>query len=268
MDNEYINAQRWEDLIATHMPHLRIFDIQHKTSLFGNIINGETCQDLMNRFATLFWTKRKWFFTHQLYYLDSSNYGVFYSIQPYSANEITFGKNLWIFRDLIMNISNSMISLSQITKITINSEFICFSNIIKMLCSIPNCKELMLTSLSLERIDSSSLQCTEDFQSLSHTNNITNITIKSCDFKRVQLLVNLFPRLQHLHINELQQEFQSIIKYLLNTNENTRYLHSLFIRSISKIWIKKRKNIITEIKQQNDVSVKLPGDFGCYFWWK
>ncbi|CAF4070708.1 unnamed protein product [Adineta steineri] len=84
MDNEYINAQRWEDLIATHMPHLRIFDIQHKTSLFNNIINGETCRDLMNRFATLFWTKRKWFFTHQLYYLERSNYGVFYSIQPYS----------------------------------------------------------------------------------------------------------------------------------------------------------------------------------------
>ncbi|CAF3894820.1 unnamed protein product, partial [Adineta steineri] len=217
----------------------------HKTSLFGAVIDSKTCQDLMDRFTTLFWTKRKWFFTHQHYYLERSNHGFFYSIQPYS-----------------------MIPLSQLTKVTINSDSVCFSNIIKILYLIPNCKKLILTSLSSEGRDFSLLQCTKNFRYLSHKNTITNITIKSCKFKEVELLVSLCPRLQHLTINVLQEEFQSFIKYLLSNNGNTRYLHSLFIRSTGDIWIEKVMNIITEMKQQNDVSIKLDGYFGCYLWWE
>ncbi|CAF1276403.1 unnamed protein product [Adineta steineri] len=161
-----------------------------------------------------------------------------------------------------------MIPLSQLTKVTINSDSVCFSNIIKILYLIPNCKKLILTSLSSEGRDFSLLQCTKNFRYLSHKNTITNITIKSCKFKEVELLVSLCPRLQHLTINVLQEEFQSFIKYLLSNNGNTRYLHSLFIRSTGDIWIEKVMNIITEMKQQNDVSIKLDGYFGCYLWWE
>ncbi|UJR17676.1 hypothetical protein I4U23_004573 [Adineta vaga] len=309
MDNEYINAQKWERLITNHMTHLRIFDLQHETSS----INSLHCEHLMNQFSTLFWTERKWFFTHEHNYSGRSNQGLFYSIEPYRrkdyilnnianqcnysyhsknnldavrhihiehrfaidnhsvniphANEVTFGKNVYISREVIANLNNSIIPLSRLTKITIDSDYISLYNIINVLCLTPNCRKLTLTSLSYDERELVSIQYNENFQNLSQKNTMKDVTVKSCTFEEIQLVVNLFRQLEHLTINVSQKDFQSIVKYLLNTNENIRYLHSLYIRSTNDIWIEKLMNIIKEIRQDDEVFINIINCFDCYLWW-
>ncbi|CAF4169110.1 unnamed protein product [Rotaria socialis] len=84
-DIEYLNAKRWEKIISSYMPQLRVFNIEHEHVLKnGTDINS--CQNLTNRFTTSFWTKRKWFFRHQHSSLERSNHVIFYSTHPYRRN--------------------------------------------------------------------------------------------------------------------------------------------------------------------------------------
>ena len=82
-DDEYLNANRWERIILFHMIHLRIFDIQHTKFLNNTLLDENACQVFVSRFASSFWTERKWFLAHQHKQLRRSKYAIFYSIQPY-----------------------------------------------------------------------------------------------------------------------------------------------------------------------------------------
>jgi tRNA A22 N-methylase len=73
--------------------------------------------------------------------------------------------------------------------------------------------------------------------------------------------------LQHLTINVLQEEFQSIVKYLLMNNKHTRHLRSLYIQNTGDIWTEKLLNAISEVRQQDEVSVEADGYYKCYLWW-
>ena len=75
----YTNSNRWETIIRTHLPRLRIFDLQ---VLQTNIFNGHQPVFLINQFLTSFWLERKWFFRCEY---DHQN-ALFYSIQPYRFN--------------------------------------------------------------------------------------------------------------------------------------------------------------------------------------
>ncbi|CAF3887774.1 unnamed protein product [Rotaria sordida] len=78
-DRSYFDANRWERLISSYMPYLRIFDIQHNDNSYDQM----TCNNLNNLFISSFWLKHQWFFTHQCY---SRGYGKqinFYSTNPY-----------------------------------------------------------------------------------------------------------------------------------------------------------------------------------------
>jgi len=185
-----------------------------------------------------------------------------------NANELTISNNVDVFDELIISTIVGIMPLSKLTKITINNDRIYLTDIIKMLCLTPNCNKLMLNSIVLDERNILSLQFSENFQFLSNTNNITDITVKSsCTFEQVQLLINLCPRLQHLTINVLQEEFQSIVKYLLMNNEHTRHLRSLYIQNTGDIWTEKLLNAISEVRQQDEVSVEAVGYCKCYLWW-
>ncbi|CAF4441396.1 unnamed protein product, partial [Rotaria sp. Silwood2] len=51
-DEAYLNAKRWEELILSSMPNLRIFDIYHEGSIRNNDL---TYHDIINQFNSSFW---------------------------------------------------------------------------------------------------------------------------------------------------------------------------------------------------------------------
>jgi hypothetical protein len=82
-DREYLNSNRWERLISSYMPHLRIFDIEHRDNLLVDNNPQLTCTSLNNLFISSFWCEHQWFFTHQCFWQENRNQVIFYSTNPY-----------------------------------------------------------------------------------------------------------------------------------------------------------------------------------------
>ena len=80
---EYINAERWERLISSHMPNLRVFDFQHQYNLLDFNEDRQTYESRFHQFNSTFWLKRQWFFEYQYQSNEHSDIAVFYTINPY-----------------------------------------------------------------------------------------------------------------------------------------------------------------------------------------
>jgi hypothetical protein len=78
----YLDADRWEKLILSHMPYLRIFDIQHTYKISYGHKHETMFQHFFEKFTSSFWSERKWFFAYD-YNSEKSFVGLFYSIEPY-----------------------------------------------------------------------------------------------------------------------------------------------------------------------------------------
>ena len=79
-NNDYMNADGWEQLISQHMPHLRIFDFLHRSVTYRNL---ETYHAIIDRFTSPFWRERQWYFAHQHDSVSHLREVAFYSTQPY-----------------------------------------------------------------------------------------------------------------------------------------------------------------------------------------
>ncbi|CAF1160872.1 unnamed protein product [Adineta steineri] len=90
-DREYLDANRWEHLILSYMPYLRIFDFQYM-GFVDNDINQMTYDSIINQFSSLFWYDRKWFFKYQLDLKEYRNLLVFGSTNPYRRKQYTLYK--------------------------------------------------------------------------------------------------------------------------------------------------------------------------------
>ena len=83
-DDHYLMAERWEHLITTEMPKLRVFDFQHYWEpIDNNHIEQRTYHTLISRFNSIFWTDHQWFFSHQHFSRGKIRDSIFYSIDPY-----------------------------------------------------------------------------------------------------------------------------------------------------------------------------------------
>jgi len=77
----YLNAKQWEELIVSHMPNLRVFDVSFDEGVYD--ANDLTYHDVINQFNSSFWINKQWFFTHQHDWRESPNNGIFYSTNSY-----------------------------------------------------------------------------------------------------------------------------------------------------------------------------------------
>ncbi len=82
-DRGYLNSDRWEQLILTCMPYLRVFDIEHRDHMHLQNDISLTCTNLNNMFTSSFWIDHHWFFAHQCFFHRNSNQIIFYSTNPY-----------------------------------------------------------------------------------------------------------------------------------------------------------------------------------------
>ncbi|CAF1373208.1 unnamed protein product [Adineta ricciae] len=86
-DLSYLNANRWESLIPSYMPHLRIFDLQQH--IFTNTIHGTIYLPLMEKFQSAFWLERQWFFAYHSKEVENSCEIYIYSTNPYRKRKFT-----------------------------------------------------------------------------------------------------------------------------------------------------------------------------------
>ncbi|CAF3801350.1 unnamed protein product, partial [Rotaria sp. Silwood1] len=89
-DVDYLNANRWQQLILNHMKNLKIFDLYHiDLKRFDNNNSQEIYHDLIDNFVSPFWIKRQWFFTHHHKQQGNCHTGYFYSTNPYKRKDYT-----------------------------------------------------------------------------------------------------------------------------------------------------------------------------------
>jgi hypothetical protein len=77
-DDDYIHAEKWEELILNYMPCLQIFDLQYSV-----LMEDDDRKILIDRFSSKFWMERKWVFDYYYYKNENSCYVNFFSIVPY-----------------------------------------------------------------------------------------------------------------------------------------------------------------------------------------
>ncbi len=82
IDPSCINANKWKQLIASHIPNLRIWDIEFDFSAI-NYDNRLEIETQINQFTSPFWIERQWFFAHHIYQSKWGNRLIFYSTNPY-----------------------------------------------------------------------------------------------------------------------------------------------------------------------------------------
>ncbi len=104
---------------------------------------------------------------------------------------------------------------------------------------------LKFDSIQFYEPDSVSVQQSETFILASKTNTLTNVTVEQeCTLDQIQLLTNLFPRVEYLKINLSKENSESILRFLLSkTSNGTRYL-SLLCISKPYDWIRKSLNYL------------------------
>ncbi len=74
----YLNANRWEQLIKNHMPHLHKFYFKSEQYYTDNAFNIEPGYTVLDKFTSSFWIQRKWFSELKINHTE-----VFFSIYPY-----------------------------------------------------------------------------------------------------------------------------------------------------------------------------------------
>lgn len=80
-DRNYLDANRWERLIRTYLPNLRIWDFQH-TCAIRNDPDRVMYEDSIKQFTSPFWINRNWYFGYQSGKRnDNSSYYTFYSVK-------------------------------------------------------------------------------------------------------------------------------------------------------------------------------------------
>ncbi|CAF3739137.1 unnamed protein product [Rotaria sp. Silwood1] len=278
---QYLNADRWEQLISTHMLNLRIFDFQLSYRILDSNRERQEFETLINKFNSTFWIEHQWFFDHHYHQMTWSNTAIFCSRNPYSTNmikksidnfpnatKLTFCKTFEVSRDLIVMDLNRFLPLQQLTKLTIECHHFSFEQLIELLQFTPNVHVLKLDSILLYRTDSLSIQQNDLSKLVSKINTITNVTIsKEITSEKIQLFTTVFPRIEYLTINLYKEDLQPIARFLLSkSNNNTRYLSSLCISKQRNDLMIILENLIKSNKLLRDYTLKVINR-KLYLWW-
>ncbi|CAF0967445.1 unnamed protein product [Adineta steineri] len=318
-DNNELSLPTWEQLILSHMPKLRIFDVRHEDlprdiTTENHNDNQVVLNNPTDKFTSSFWSERQWFFIQQFVHEAYGNCTTFYSTNPYrrkyyilgeeihpstslnskkshlqsvrhlqidDANEtidckyyfpnvttLTLGYGFSRTRKLIASNLNHIIPLKQLTKLVIKSRYLSLTKLIEVLRFTPHIRTLIFESILLYRVNYNSIQQNETFQLVSNTNMITNVTLKqTCNLDKIQLLVALFPRIQHLTIDHDMKDLKSTVRFLLKkTNQNTSQLCSIRLLSTRESWLTRLRTFIESETLITDYKLKKINT-DIHLWW-
>ncbi|CAF3461390.1 unnamed protein product [Rotaria sp. Silwood2] len=95
-NSSYVDNEKWEELISSYIPNLRIFDIQYENcfnsiqSSWNNFLFNQSVPNVqINKFTSSFWIEQGWFFAQQHNQSNFTDRTIFYSTDPYRRNTYT-----------------------------------------------------------------------------------------------------------------------------------------------------------------------------------
>jgi len=133
---------------------------------------------------------------------------------------------------------------------------------------MPNIHRLGLNSISLHENTNQFIAQNENFRLLSHRNTITVVTIREiCRLDKIQLLIDLCPRVQQLAFGTLTRNFQPIARFLLEkTKHDGHPLNSLCFLGAGQYWHRKLNTLIQSETLLNNYMLKQFGR-SLHLWW-
>ncbi|CAF1472907.1 unnamed protein product [Adineta steineri] len=93
----YLDANRWQNLILSHIPNLTTFDFQYVYFLWSKKDMLPSYKNLIQKFTSSFWIERQWFFSTQYPYRKNAGNLIFFSVKPYK-----YKINLFIYYNLFL----------------------------------------------------------------------------------------------------------------------------------------------------------------------
>ncbi|CAF0846376.1 unnamed protein product [Rotaria sp. Silwood1] len=300
-DENFLNAEQWEELILNYMPCLYMFDLQ-----YTGLIDDNPRYNLIEQFCSKFWIERKWLFDYYYYKNDNSHYWNFFSIVPYRYNHFILYEQ--INNDLCKSYQNNSINFAhhltieghvnkdkysirfpRVTKLTLRNNYIeensLFFNDINSIIPLIQITDLNIKNnyfsiveltkiLSLSsNLQSLTLSNTLPFQFkriestklISEYNKIIKLTIDDdeCELKHIHCLIHLFPHLQYLEIVINENNLEEILRCLLL---KFKCLFSLFLLNINYKVIEKIQILIKNENLIHNYTIEhIYG--GLYLWW-
>ncbi|CAF3610681.1 unnamed protein product [Rotaria sp. Silwood1] len=305
-DEEYLNAKRWQQLIVSHMPYLRIFDMKYQGSI-GNKY------DVIKQFSSSFWTEKKWFFTHEHDWKSTMDRGVFYSTIPYrrkdytyysvsdeqlrshnqqenfnsvnhlyicskikdhclkyfpNVNQLTFTLFFNDWNDSTVRNLNCMIPLEQLTKIIFEPYRIPLEDIMRLLYFTSNLHTLQFDTFGFHHNNLDIVRQNYAFEYASKRNKIKFLILRGrCSLHELEFIVNLFPQLKYLETGMNRIEIKQIIRFLLSkTHNKTQHLFYLCIVNTPKVCVKEINVMMKSENLLKNYSIKYI-NYNLYLWW-
>lgn len=80
--SDYADANKWEEVITSYLPNLRIFDIQYDFYMPSDVPFPSMAEQL-DQFITPFWLARQWFFAYRFYCMKYGDHVLFYSTKSH-----------------------------------------------------------------------------------------------------------------------------------------------------------------------------------------
>jgi hypothetical protein len=241
----YLDANRWEQLIKKHIPHLNKFHFNYD-QYTDDDFNIHGSYAFIDRFTSPFWLERKW-----LSELKISHRHMFFSIHPYKYVEkdnllycLTFSfffRKEWFNSCEQMKIDTYSIRLTiedytttektrlfinkvksdcvtvQFTHLNINCTNMPIGMLIEIIRLLPNLHSLEISSLSNLQSSSSSVEDIKNQLLVSILNKITKVKLnKFTEKKQIQFLINFCSHMQYLELNCMSNtDFKMLVKLIL-----------------------------------------------------
>jgi hypothetical protein len=80
-DTAYFNGNRWEQLLEHYIPHLRLFELEHKETIKKDI-GFATDHELIHHFSSTFWAKPRWIIKFNIS-LNCWKFRIIFSTDPF-----------------------------------------------------------------------------------------------------------------------------------------------------------------------------------------
>lgn len=116
----------------------------------------------------------------------------------------------------------------------------------------------------LDENDIKLIKNTTNYQYVSNTNKIKNLDVHGvCTLLEIQMISNLFLRLESFQIGILKREIEPILRLLLS---ETSHLYFLCLYKLPKSYLRKVNMFIKAENLLNNYSIKMINQ-DLYLWW-